>query len=61
VADTNSDRRAWAVLVFLEVLHRQVIRKAATLHTITKDMQLQELAVLVDIFQGIEDQMVDQE
>ena len=61
VAATNRDHQAWAVLVFLEGQHLQAIHKGATLRTITKDMLQTEPVVLVDIFQGTEDQMVDLE
>jgi hypothetical protein len=61
VAVTSNVHQAWEVLVFLVVLLLQDIRKAATLRTIIKDMQRTEPVVLVDIFQGIEDQMVDLE
>jgi hypothetical protein len=61
VAVTNRDHQAWAVLVFLEVQHLQATHKGATLRTIIKDMQQTEPVVLVDIFQGTEDQMVDLE
>jgi hypothetical protein len=54
VVDTSNDRREWEVLVFLEVQHLQDTHKVVILHTITKDMQHQELVVPAGIFQGTE-------
>jgi hypothetical protein len=61
VAATSNVHQAWEALVFLVVLLLQDIRKEATLRTIIKDMQQTEPVVLVDIFQGTEDQMADLE
>jgi hypothetical protein len=61
VAATNNDHQAWEVLVFLVVRHLVDTHRAATLRTIIKDMQQTEPVVLVDIFQGTEDQMADLE
>jgi hypothetical protein len=60
-AATSNVHQAWEVLVFLVVLLLQDIPRAATLRTIIKDMQQTEPVVLVDIFQGTEDQMADLE
>jgi hypothetical protein len=48
-AVTNNDQQAWAVLHILVAQVLQGIRKAAILHTIIKDILLQEQAALVDI------------
>jgi hypothetical protein len=54
VVDTSNGHRVWEVLVFLAVQHLQDTHRAATLHTITKDMQHRELAAPAGIFQDTE-------